>query len=129
MSNEGQNRGNRRDFRRIGRKALSSGRTLVLLEARVSPPKKPKFSYVFKRWHLAIPAVIILVIAGVFGGQAYMHSQAIAKQKAAAAAENARARSVSQKAEACRKAKMQEKAASIGKLTYDQLYDNGACDF
>ena len=127
-----------RDFRRIGRKALSTGRTLVLLEARVSSsqPKaktNKKFTlfswYSFRKWHIAIPVAILLVILGGYGASAYMHSQEIAKQKAAAAAENARARSVLQKSEACRQQKMKEKAASIGTLTYDQLYDNGACDF
>ncbi len=121
-----------RDFRRIGRKALLSGRTLVLLEARVasSKPNARKFPvYTFKKWHLAIPAMILLVVGGGYGASAYMHSQEIAKQKAAAAAANARARSVSKQAEECRQQKMKEKSAAIGSLTYDQLYDHGACDF
>jgi hypothetical protein len=135
MNTAGQMGVANRDFRRIGRKALSSGRTLVLLEARASSTKptakKPSILswYTFKKWHLAIPVAIFLVVAGGYGAGAYMHSQEIAKKKAAAAAENVRARSVLQKSEACRQQKMKEKAASIGTLTYDQLYDNGACDF
>lgn len=121
---------NRRDFRRIGRKMLSSGRTLALIEARVPQPQKRRLpSYHFRRWHAAVPLAIILVVGGVLGAQAFMHAQAEAKQKAAAAAANAHARSVQSKAETCRQQKVQEKSAAIGTLTYDQLYDNGACDF
>lgn len=118
-----------RDFRRIGRKALASGRTLVLLEARVEPETTAKRRFKFQRWHLAIPIAIIVILGGVFGGNAFLHAQAIAKQKAEAAAQNAHARAVSAKAEACRQNKMKEKSAAIGTLTYDQLYDNGACNF
>lgn len=121
---------NRRDFRRIGRKMLSSGRTLVLLEARVPEPKKKQLPRChFKRWHLIAPLVLMLVLGGVLGTQAFMHAQADAKQKAAAAAANAHARTVQSKSEACRQQKMKDKSAAIGTLTYDQLYDNGACDF
>ncbi len=118
----------RRDFRRIGRKALASGRTISLLEARVPAIKSRKVRYSFRRWHALVPIGIILLISGVWGTQTFIHAQQVTKVREAAAAETARARSVSQKAEACRKAKVQENAAIVATMTYDQLYGK-SCDF
>jgi hypothetical protein len=118
----------RRDFRRIGRKALASGKTLALLEARSPAPASRSFSYRFKRWHALVPLAIILVVGSIWGAQAYMHAQQIAKQEATAAAETERARSVSKKAEACRQEKVQANADKVSTMTYDQLYGK-SCDY
>jgi uncharacterized protein HemX len=119
-----------RNTRRIGRKVIACGRTLNLLEAKASPrTAKKAHRYTFKRWHLAIPGAILLLIAIGFGATSYMHAQQLARVKAAAVAQNARDAAVAKKAEECRAAKVKEKSAALGKITYDQLYDNGACDF
>jgi hypothetical protein len=118
----------RRDFRRIGRKALASGRTLALLEARNPTPTSRKLKYDFKRWHIAIPVVLIVIVGGILGAQTYVHAQQVAKQEAATAAQTAHARAVSQKEEACRQSKVQQNAATVATMTYDQLYGN-SCDY
>ncbi len=118
----------RRDFRRIGRKALASGRTIALLETRASAAKSRKWEYSFKRWHALVPLAMILLIGGVWGSQTFIHAQQAAKAQATAAAETARAQSVAEKAEACRQAKVQENAATIATMTYDQLYGT-SCNF
>ncbi len=125
----GNNRGvARRDFRRIGRKALASGRTLALLEARNPVQKSRMPRYSFKRWHAVAPLAIILVIGGILGAQAFVHAQKVASEQAAAAAQTARARSVSKKEEACRQSKVQANADKVSTMTYDQLYGN-SCDY
>lgn len=127
-----RNEGNRRDFRRIGRKALASGRTLALLEARIKPASKKRAQvlsrYTFKRWHVAIPATVLVLVFGIWGAQSFVHSQQIAKAKAASDAATERARSVSKQEEACRQSKVKENAAKVATMTYDQLYGS-SCDF
>jgi hypothetical protein len=118
----------RRDFRRIGRKALASGRTLALLEARNPTPKSRRWKYSFKRWHAAVPIILLLLVGGIYGVQAYMHSQQVARENAAAAAQTVHAQSVSKKEEACRQSKVQANAAKVNTMTYDQLYGN-SCDY
>jgi hypothetical protein len=57
-----------------------------------------------------------------------MHSQQVARENAAAAAQTAHAQSVSKKEEACRQSKVQANAAKVNTMTYDQLYGN-SCDY
>lgn len=117
-----------RDYRRIGRKALASGRTLALLEARNPTPKSAKkWRYTFSWWHAAAPLAVLILIGGIFGFNAYSHAQDVARQKAAAAAQNAHDRSVSAQNEACRQAKVKQNADKVATMTYDQLYA-GNCD-
>ena len=118
----------RRDFRRIGRKALASGRTLALLEARNSAPKSRRLNYSFRRWHAVVPLVIIVIVGGLWGAQAFAHAQQAASQKATTEAQNEHARSVSKKAEACRQSKVQANVAKVNTMTYDQLYGT-SCNY
>jgi hypothetical protein len=50
------------------------------------------------------------------------------EQKNEAAKQIASQKERAAKADACRRAKAEQKADLIGKVTYDELYDNDECD-
>ena len=116
--------------RRLGRKTLQADKLSSVLAK--SQPKQNQLSRLLKvpsaRTALAITAGVVVLLS--VGAVAYsMHSDQVATaEKKAAAIQNVKLKAKSDAADACRRQKAQEKSELIGKVTYDELYDYGACD-
>jgi hypothetical protein len=117
-------------YRRIGRKALFADR----LNRAVGPAQKKTSFFPWQLPNISVKAMVLTAFAVVtlsglgFGGSQFYFAQAAANEKAAALKEQKIAKEKSAAADACRRKKVEEKADQIGKLTYDQLYDNDSCD-
>ena len=124
----------KRNVRRVGQKAISVGRTHSVLERKLgianAPEKTPrrKINYTFNILHVAVPLVIIFIVGGFYGYDQYTKAQTIAAEKRAHDEEIKRRESVASQEEACRRQKMTAKAGEIGKITYDELY-NDECTY
>lgn len=116
--------------RRIGRRVLQADRLSMVL----STASQKKARTLWRVPHISrkvlIAACVALVCIGIVGGigmQRYS-AQVAAAQKAAAAKQLAELKAKSASADACRREKAEQKADLIGKITFDELYDYGACD-
>lgn len=126
--------------RRLGKKAIFYGRIYHALAPAEEIPqavkkdKKPRRS--FKTYiksyrptkkHFAVAVVAVLVIGGGTYGLNFYQARQYAEQQAAVRAEAKRVEVANAKAQQCYKQKTEEKAAMLGKITFDQLYDGDAC--
>ena len=116
--------------RRIGRKVLHADRL-----AKALGTTRPKQAKSFRRYLTLKPKVTVLATIAViflgslsFGGLQFYATQNTKAQKAQIAEQLKKEKVDSEKADACRRQKAQEKADQIGKVTFDELYDYGECD-
>lgn len=116
--------------RRIGRR--------VLLAHRLNPASKPakqnriaalKSRIKARPKTSALLAVGFLALCVLATGGAHLYSTTTAAaEKAATEKRYAAEKRDSLAADACRRKKFEEKADLLGKITFDELYDNNECD-
>lgn len=75
----------------------------------------------------ALTLVVAIGVAGSFALQAYTSRQTVAEE-AAAAQELATQKAKAAAADECRRGKLAQKADLVGKVTFDELYDDDECD-
>lgn len=121
---------------RIGRKAMACGRMDVAIQSKIgntpSPKSRRRMSFApvtaFAKRHALPLAIVGAVLIAGFGGYkifAYQqHLQAVEKHKAYEQERMAAHKRIVE----CEKRKAEAKPELIGKVTYDELYDYGACN-
>lgn len=77
---------------------------------------------------IAIGLAAVLVSSVAIGAARAYTSYAEAKQREVVKQQEVQLRAKSAAADACRREKAKQKAELIGKVTYNELYDYGACD-
>ena len=116
--------------RRIGRKVLAADRLAQAVSTSTAKKTHKDWHKTFLRSKLVVTALVCVVAFGILGwiaSQAYFAQQAsVQKAENQRLADQERAKAV--KADECRRAKLEQKADLIGKITYDELYDYGECD-
>lgn len=124
--------------RRIGRKAMACGRMDVAIRSKigddpaVSSKSRRKLSFApvtaFAKRH-ALPLAIVgaVMIAGFGGYNIFTYQQRVreAEQQKKYEAERMAAH---KRIVECERRKAEQKPELIGKVTYDELYDYGACN-
>jgi hypothetical protein len=116
--------------RQIGRKVLQADRlaTVITRTAGNQQKKSWRMPTVRPRIIGAICAALIVIgVTSFIGLQSYMGKVA-ATQKITAEKQQRVLEAKGIAADACRRKKVEEKAALIGKITYDELYDHNSCD-
>lgn len=116
--------------RRLGRKTLQADKLSSVLGRSQSKqsPLSTILSALKTRTAVAIIAgIVVLLGVGTVAYSVHRNQLATAERKAAAA-QDIKLKAKSDAADACRRQKAQEKSELIGKVTYDELYDYGACD-
>lgn len=116
--------------RRIGRKVLAADQLAHALGGSTAKKTRKDWHKTFLQPKLVVPALVCVIVVGILGwiaSQAYFAQQAsVQKAEDQRLSDQQRAKAV--KADACRRAKLEQKADLIGKITYDELYDHGECD-
>ena len=116
--------------RRIGRKVLLADRLAQAVAPNTQKRGGKDWRVIFAKPKFAASIVIGVLIVGVLGFtgmQAYSAQQAKARQ-AEATEQFALQKEKAAKADACRRAKLEQKPDLVGKVTYDELYDGDECD-
>lgn len=115
--------------RRIGRRVLLAHR----LHPALKPAKQHRLAAAKSRIKArpktsALLAVGVLALCALAAGGAHFYSiTTAAAEKAAAEKRYAIEKQESLAADACRRKKLEEKADLLGKVTFDELYDNNEC--
>jgi hypothetical protein len=116
--------------RRIGRKVLAADRLAHALNTSTEKKTRKDWRKTFLRSKLVVTALVCVVAFSILGwiaSQAYF-AQQISVQKAEDLRLAGERKAKAAKADACRRAKLEQKVDLIGKITYDELYDYGECD-
>lgn len=116
--------------RRIGRKVLLADKLAHVTKVSAQKSRNNDWRTIFAKPKLAaavLGGVIAVGVIGFAGMQTYASQQAKAEQ-AEATAQFTLQKEKAAKADACRRAKLEQKSELIGKVTYDELYDGNECD-
>lgn len=116
--------------RRIGRKVLLADRLARAVAPNTQKRRNKDWRVIFAKPKLAASIVIGVLVVGALtftGMQAYSAQQAEARQ-AEATEKFALQKEKAAEADACRRAKIEQKADLVGKVTYDELYDGNECN-
>lgn len=116
--------------RRIGRKVLLADKLAHVTNVSTQKSRSKNWRTIFAKPKLAAGVLVGVIAVGVIGFagmQTYASQQAKAKQ-AEQTAQFTLQKEKAAKADACRRAKLEQKSELIGKVTYDELYDGNECD-
>jgi hypothetical protein len=116
--------------RRIGRKVLLADRLARAVAPNTQKRRSNDWRVIFAKPKLAASIVIGVLVVGALGFtgiQAYSAQQAETRQ-AEATEQFALQKEKAAEADACRRAKLEQKADLVGKVTYDELYDGNECN-
>lgn len=121
-------------LRRIGKKVIFCHRVAPALGAIPISKSQNSRSWIgviksfrLNKKQLIAVSVAVLMVGAIVTINTVVEQKKQSDAKAAAAAEAARIEKVNAAAQVCYKKKMQEKAAMLDKITYDQLYDGDSC--
>lgn len=116
--------------RKIGKKVLFADRLSHALRPKKTRREslKDRLPSLSRKQLITIGLAAVIVSSVAFGAIRAYTSYAEAKQREVVKQQEVQLKAKSAAADACRREKAQQKAELIGKVTYDELYDYGACD-
>ena len=116
--------------RKIGKKVLFADRLSHAMRPRKSRLEsfKDRLPTLSRKQVIVMGVAVVVISSAALGAVRAYTSYAEAKQREVVKQQEVLLKAKSAAADACRREKAQQKAELIGKVTYDELYDYGACD-
>jgi len=116
--------------KRIGRKVLLADRLAYSLSVNTQNKTRMRWRAVLARPKIIAAASLGILVLGTLGfiGVGFYSAQLADIRETEAARQLSLDKEEAAKADACRRAKLEQKADLVGKVTYDELYDGDECD-